>query len=918
MNLTQTPERLNLIDPNFDTSMKKQNGHMTTFDYSSISKAYSNLYTIHTMDPYKPIDTTVFDSIDAETWGNEYKIYQTPEINQYFCHYSCPPFHYEWLNPYDSQKYLWDNQIKTFSYTYDDFEGLYNFLLQQNGTISPYGKVMDTPHGIRIPLKPHQRRTLYEMYMRENSYFRLLGQNMLFLCDNVGSGKSLCILALIAKSPKVNMWKNIVPLRSKEDIKNKYLRSGVALNEGCIEFQSNLIVVPHGVFFQWKTYITQNTELSALYIASVRDFAGVGDSKDKIVERLNSVAVVLVKSTMFTEFLDYLAKNGLVQTTIENNVVYRHQISQDSQMVEEIDEDNDIIRRKFKPSEEIVIESSEHSDYYRVESYIRKLHHKFRKEFEAGNVHQLDAYIDELNKLRTGVDYAKLEINRRYVDCKRINVIGGYIFQRVIFDEADSIKLVSCEHMFGKMTWCITSSMSSLLFPHGKAIQIGRLTNPRITDGMRGFSALKRCMEELRKSNDNNGWNRYRMYGCIVRNCPEFVSDSMSLPPPSILYERCYTPEHITALYGNVDEFMMRAMNAGDLDKAAVEMGCAIHSEDEIIQIACEKYSSRLESEKSRLVETEKYIERLRIEREYYDKETKDISGSLSDDDKAERRRFSANLYSLINSAKTTCVKLNQDILEFTGKINSIKERISGSTEKTCPICLDTCDKPALINCCKNVFCFNCIHQIVDARRQCPLCRTKASKDSIEVILDMKKYLKKTDNNQLVEFEDDITDYLRDDADILHEKIDALTRELLDNTEKRYLIFSEFNGTFDIIKRRLDQTNIRYAILIGTAVHIQKVIEQYKKGEIQVLLLNALHFGAGLNLQMTDEIIIYHRMNNDLEKQVIGRAQRLGRQTQLVIRYLCYDNELPENEVQVVQEVNNGVAEDDENVIVIE
>ena len=70
-------------------------------------------------------------------------------------------------------------------------------------------------------------------------------------------------------------------------------------------------------------------------------------------------------------------------------------------------------------------------------------------------------------------------------------------------------------------------------------------------------------------------------------------------------------------------------------------------------------------------------------------------------------------------------------------------------------------------------------------------------------------------------------------------------------------------------------------------------IAKYKNNEYQALLLNANHFGAGLNLQITDEILIYHRMSKDLERQVIGRAQRLGRSDPLKINYLCYENEYP-------------------------
>ena len=43
---------------------------------------------------------------------------------------------------------------------------------------------------------------------------------------------------------------------------------------------------------------------------------------------------------------------------------------------------------------------------------------------------------------------------------------------------------------------------------------------------------------------------------------------------------------------------------------------------------------------------------------------------------------------------------------------------------------------------------------------------------------------------------------------------------------------------------------------------------------------------------MTTDIVLYHRMNSDLEKQIIGRGQRVGRTSPLIINYLCYENEV--------------------------
>ena len=43
----------------------------------------------------------------------------------------------------------------------------------------------------------------------------------------------------------------------------------------------------------------------------------------------------------------------------------------------------------------------------------------------------------------------------------------------------------------------------------------------------------------------------------------------------------------------------------------------------------------------------------------------------------------------------------------------------------------------------------------------------------------------------------------------------------------------------------------------------EKVLEKFRKGEIKVLLLNTSHFGAGLDLHMTTDLVIYHKFRNN-------------------------------------------------------
>ena len=44
--------------------------------------------------------------------------------------------------------------------------------------------------------------------------------------------------------------------------------------------------------------------------------------------------------------------------------------------------------------------------------------------------------------------------------------------------------------------------------------------------------------------------------------------------------------------------------------------------------------------------------------------------------------------------------------------------------------------------------------------------------------------------------------------------------------------------------------------------------------------------------EKADEIILFHKMNSDVEKQAIGRAQRPGRKNPLIVHHLLHENEV--------------------------
>jgi SNF2 family DNA or RNA helicase len=55
--------------------------------------------------------------------------------------------------------------------------------------------------------------------------------------------------------------------------------------------------------------------------------------------------------------------------------------------------------------------------------------------------------------------------------------------------------------------------------------------------------------------------------------------------------------------------------------------------------------------------------------------------------------------------------------------------------------------------------------------------------------------------------------------------------------------------------------------------------------------MNARHVGAGLNLEAASHVVLYHRMNLEMEKQVIGRAVRFERKADLQVVHLVHEGE---------------------------
>ena len=232
------------------------------------------------------------------------------------------------------------------------------------------------------------------------------------------------------------------------------------------------------------------------------------------------------------------------------------------------------------------------------------------------------------------------------------------------------------------------------------------------------------------------------------------------------------------------------------------------------------------------------------------------------------------------------------------------------SEERKCAICSDFYTNPVVLGC-NHVYCASCIFSWIKkniSNCSCPTCKTRVDLKALNLISNKngKNDLNELNNIKKLE-EENLNDFLMtkqlENGDKEYksslDKIDTLFKIMNDkNTEYskneevkkgRYLVFSSSDIFFDKIENKLfDNTfTLRQAKGIGQ----KKAIAEFKEGKVDILYLNSQFNGAGIELTECTDIIFMNRMHESIEKQVIGRGQRMGRKTSLNVHYISYDDE---------------------------
>jgi hypothetical protein len=455
----------------------------------------------------------------------------------------------------------------------------------------------------------------------------------------------------------------------------------------------------------------------------------------------------------------------------------------------------------------------------------------------------------------------------RDFDCT--HTVRTIVWSRIFVDEADTIMFPVSTHdiLNARFIWFISASWMNLMFSQGSYMNLETTMGP--TDSVSPYiqSRMKRFMNQqyfsvlgvrspiIRRICGNVGIAAYNVTALspvlfqstrlLIHNSEEFIQSSFQVPEIHHTQILCLTPPDIQVLRSLISEDMMERLHAGDTGGVLEMLGMQSRTESEIIGAVNDTLEKELDT----------------LRRTYEFKKTLEYGS---------------------DAAKTKALQGYEDrIARLSSRISAIEERIRNPQEQSCPICFDTVSAPSITPCCRNVFCFACICDVLRRSCICPLCRsTIQGVQSMQVIGDVPVAPSRIRTKQ--------------------EEFRVFLRE---NPTARVLTFSGYDATFGGLSALLELDGITHATLTGSQARITKLIRQFGEGKYRVLFLNAKNMGAGLNIAAATHVVLYHRMSTETKNQIIGRAMRMGRTEPLQVLHLLHGNEMTHQERQQIQHV---------------
>jgi len=430
----------------------------------------------------------------------------------------------------------------------------------------------------------------------------------------------------------------------------------------------------------------------------------------------------------------------------------------------------------------------------------------------------------------------------------------------IIFDEVDSIHFTSTVPMpKANFYWLITATWPNLVF-HGLYMYLSNsYLTQRANAGLN--PELVDILHQEQVTNGNNYYSRYDVKSnnffsnfllkhpnrghIVLRTSSAFMEQSWRSPPVNEIRIFCETPITHRIIEQYVNPEIQELLHAGDVQGALEKLGVNNTTQSSLINVLCETREKELD----RLEKTLVFKESI----DYATPQAKEIA---------------------INSLKTKINSLKE-------QITSLKQRILNVKDEICAICFEDPKIPTLVLCCSRLFCGACIIECIQRNPSCPMCRSALNFANLRQI-DCDPENNKNKNNEP-----------KDELVLIKKpkKKEALMKLIRETKGGRFLVFNRYDNPFVEIEDDLLQGGFRVATVKGNKDHVSSVLKQFEKGEIQVLLMNSMQAGVGMDLKSATHIILMHVMRKEEERQIVGRAMRLGRSEPLTLVRLLHENE---------------------------
>lgn len=423
-------------------------------------------------------------------------------------------------------------------------------------------------------------------------------------------------------------------------------------------------------------------------------------------------------------------------------------------------------------------------------------------------------------------------------------------WRRVVYDEADSIKIQgTCEMPRASMNWLVTATFPNLLFVnhyyHSYLLrqlpeEFLQTLDPELQELLQDHIAKHPSVNFFRTQSASFFSEflkcqhplRNRL---VVRTRHDFLATSVELPPLRRTIVRCETPLTQRILENTLTAEAEAMLHAGDIPGALQSLGVSSHTPLTLIEAVTQA--------------RQKELERLR---------------RLLDFKREEE-------YTTPQAKEQALANLEGKIKGLEHQLTSIKVRLEDCDKGGCGVCFEPGQEPVVVPCCSKVFCGSCILEWMTRSPTCPACRASFHPSQL-IAVGSKGWTGARASSRLPK------------------KLDALLQLLEENPDGRFLIFSRYENPLTVLQEKLGD-RFPAVQLQGNKDAVAHMVAEFSSGAARIMLLSCQKAAAGLNLPAATHVILLHRMGPDEEKQILGRAYRLGRKGPLEFVQLLHERE---------------------------